>query len=749
MTKRIYLKFGSPILLQTSIDALPVTLSIYDEKGRFEEKSSYLSIMPESLSEAFQQWRKNITPNSKGYGNDVRRMRVETIPEQNISKARGVVNFQEIANDFKHNLNQWLHTSNWFNENGDPDCKIPVTLEKYCQLIEEVQIFVQTEDRKLRGLPWQEADIFTKFFDAHKDTELSISATDFERPDQKQTLLVDSRIRILAIFGDTQLGLEEEKELLLSLDKHGGSITTLPQPDLKTLEETLQDPKGWHILFFAGHSGSDHIGKIGWIGINEHDKLEIGDLTELIKKLVNDKLQLAIFNSCDGLGLANQLTSLNLPYCIVMREEVESTFARQLLKHLLKAFVVKEKSIFSSVRFARERLREEFDEEKKHSGKSWLPAIVANPEARSLTWDSMFVERCLTRRWEFFLFGVILLATMGLPLSIFIEFGGFEALELYAQLYPHLIVYPSIFLGISIYSLYRAICLIRQKGKVFWRFTLGVVIFSIIAVSLDLSSDPILLFEIKPNATSSAQINQIPESLSHKEFPHVYFNINNQAVLNQQYIKKSAQEIVRNPSIKENSKYKEFTDFFKTSLKYEYWKSQLSFSRLFYTFVDLAIFLCGFEIFALLIQNLWNPSSVFKSHKYFTYMILCDAGLLLWVPFYSYYTTTIKKLLFDQDMSLGNLAGLVPIFILILLIMTLVVTWTQSKTQKYKYIFSITVILLIVCSMLIHIFGGIYFIERIFGIASNSLFITWVGAITLTLFTYLGINYFIDKKVSE
>ena len=747
MTKRIYLKFGSPILLQTAIDALPVTLSIYDEKGRFEEKSSYLSVMPESLSEAFNQWRKNITPNSNG--NDVRRMRVETIPEQNISKVSGAVNFQEIANDFKHNLNQWLHISNWFDENGDRDRKIPTTLEKYCQLTEEVQIFVQTEDRKLRGLPWQEADIFTRFFDAHKDTELSISATDFERPDQNQTLLVESKIRILAIFGDFKLGLEKEEELLLNLDKYGGSITTLLQPDLKKLEETLQDPKGWHILFFAGHSRSDRNGKIGWVKINDNDELAIGDLTEFIKKLINDKLQLAIFNSCDGLGLANQLTSLNLPYCIVMREEVESPFARRLLEHFLDAFVRKERSIFSAMRFVRDRLREEFDEAHKVFGKSWLPAIVANPEARPLTWDSMFVERRLNKKWEFLLFGIILIAMISLPLSILVEFGSFEALKLYAQLYPHLIVYPSIFLGISIYSLYRAICLIRQKGKVFWNFTLGVVIFSIIAVSLDLSSDPILLFEIKPNAISSVQIHQIPESLSHKEFPYIYFDANNQAVLNQQYIKKSAQEIVKNPSIKQNPKYKEFTDFFKTSLKYEHWKSQLSFSRLFYTFVDLAIFLCGFEIFALLIQNWWNPSSVFKSHKYFTYLIFCDASLLLWVPFYSYYTTTIKKLLFNQDMSLGNLAGLVPIFILILLILTLVVTWTQSKTQKHKYIFSSTVILLIICSFLIHIFGGVYFIEKTFGIANESLLITWGGAIALILLPYLGINYFIDAKISE
>lgn len=763
MTKRIYLKFGSPILLQTSIDALPVTLSIYDEKGRFEEKSSYLSIMPESLSEAFNQWSKNITLNSK----NTRRVQVVTIvQEENLTKPKltsqqensnqsGAVNFQEIANDFKHNLNQWLHNSNWFDENGDRDRKIPTTLEKYCQLIEEVQIFVQTEDRKLRGLPWQEADIFTKFFDAHKDTELSISATDFERPDQKQTLLVDARIRILAIFGDPELssktkkGQKTEEELLLNIEKRGVSITLLPQPDLKTLEETLQDPKGWHILFFSGHSRSDRNGKIGWVKINDTDELAIGKLTEFIKKLINDKLQLAIFNSCNGLGLANQLTSLNLPYCIVMREEVESQFARQLLKHLLEAFVIKEKSIFASMRFARELLRQEFDEANKNFGKSWLPAIVANPEARSLTWDSMFTERRMDKKWEVILFGIIFIGAIGLPLSIFLEFRNLETLRLYAQLYPHLIVYPSIFLGISIYSLYRAICLIRQKAKIFWGFTLGVLVFSFIAVFLELNTDPILLFEIKPNATSIIQTHQLPETLNHKKFSYISFDANNQVILDQQSIKKATQEIVKSPNIRENLKYQEFTDFFKTALKYQFWNNQFSFSRLVYTFVDLAIFLCAFEIFALLIQNLLNPSSVFRSHKYFTYLIFCDAGLLLWILFYSYYATTIKKLLFNQGTTLGNLAGFLPILISILLIMTLAVTWTQSKTQRHKYIFSLTVITLVVLSILINIFGGIYFIEKTFGVGSNNLFINWGGAVTIALFTYAGISYLIDRKISE
>jgi len=291
--------------------------------------------------------------------------------------------------------------------------------------------------------------------------------------------------------------------------------------------------------------------------------------------------------------------------------------------------------------------------------------------------------------------------------------------------------------------------LIRQKGTIFWSFTLGVLIFSCIAVFLELNSDPILLFEIKPHATSIIQTYQLPKTLNHKKFSHISFDANNQVILDQQSIKKAMQEIVKSPNIRENLKYQQSTDFFKTVLKYQFWNNQLSLCSLFYGFVDLAIFLCAFEIFALLIQNLWNPSSVFRSHKYFTYLIFCDAGLLLWILFYSYYAITVKKMLFNQGTTLGNLAGFVPIFISILLIMTLVVTWTQSKTQRHKYIFSLTVIALVISSILIHIFGGIYFIEKTFGVGSNNLFINWGGAVTIALFTYAGISYFIDRKISE
>ena len=44
--------------------------------------------------------------------------------------------------------------------------------------------------------------------------------------------------------------------------------------------------------------------------------------TEALKKAIGCGLQLAVFNSCDGLGLARELEALHIPQMIVMQEPV-------------------------------------------------------------------------------------------------------------------------------------------------------------------------------------------------------------------------------------------------------------------------------------------------------------------------------------------------------------------------------------------------------------------------------------------
>ncbi|NJL10173.1 MAG: hypothetical protein HC908_08410 [Calothrix sp. SM1_7_51] len=65
-------------------------------------------------------------------------------------------------------------------------------------------------------------------------------------------------------------------------------------------------------------------------------------------KAIQKGLKLAIFNSCEGLGLARQLASLHIPQVIVMREPVPDKVAQEFLKYFLQFFLMENLSILQS-----------------------------------------------------------------------------------------------------------------------------------------------------------------------------------------------------------------------------------------------------------------------------------------------------------------------------------------------------------------------------------------------------------------
>ncbi|PSB53475.1 hypothetical protein C7B77_19535 [Chamaesiphon polymorphus CCALA 037] len=745
--------------MQQGTNVLPVAVTIYDENGRLENQNSYLSVIPDSLRHSFQTWQKYVSPAAQSP--TIRRIRFQ--PKQQdrqLESTYSNINFDRIANEFKDNLNRWLETG-WFNEHGDRDEIVKKTLQSYYLEREEVQIFIQTDSKELKGLPWQEWQVLQEFFTIHSHTELSISSNNFKRPQRTETLLADARIRILAIFGDENLELADEKYLITNLEKYGGIIHILNQPDRVTLERSLADPKGWHILFFAGHSGSNERGNLGWIEHKPGEKVAIDELSTLLEKLISDKLQLAIFNSCDGLGLANQLVSRSLPYCIVMREPVESAFARELLRHLLAAFV-RGKSLFAAMRSAREYLRQEFDEKGKHPGKSWLPVIIANPEARSLTWDGMFTERRLEKQWEFILLALLLVAVFGLPLSILLEFGSVDTLILYARLYPQIVIYPSLMLGISLYTLYRAICLIRQKAKVFWSFTLAAFIFSCISISLDLNSDPLMLFELKPQAialikserrSATSQDRQILSSAL-SNVSHQILNIDRQ---NNIIIDKQQVELSIDRSIQAKNKssldrvYQPDRDFLKIALSHKLWNDsyehQFSVSRWFYALSYFSIFFCAAEMFALIFQSVLAPTGVFNQNKYISYLIICETGILAWLAFYSCYIQKTKPFLLGTQFNphFTNLTPLIHVFMFSLSFLTLWMIKLQINTDRSRQLFSLILIGVLILTVVVSI-GGVSLVDRMFGIGSTSTATTWGGAIATIYFLCFIIISSIDSK---
>jgi CHASE2 domain-containing sensor protein len=104
-----------------------------------------------------------------------------------------------------------------------------------------------------------------------------------------------------------------------------------------------------------------------------------------LQRAISKGLQLTIFNSCDGLGLAYELEQLHVPQSIVMREPVPDRVAQEFLKRFLSTFAAGE-SLHTSVRQARESLQ---GLEGEFPAASWLPIVFQNPAVPSLTWQGL------------------------------------------------------------------------------------------------------------------------------------------------------------------------------------------------------------------------------------------------------------------------------------------------------------------------------------------------------------------------
>jgi len=230
-----------------------------------------------------------------------------------------------------------------------------------------IRFLIRTEDKQLHKLPWQEWD----FFERYPKAEIALSAVEFERPKKLQTAIHKEKVRILAILGNSnRIDTEEDRKKLEALSD--AEVEFLVQPERQKLNDKLWE-QPWDILFFAGHSETQ--GETGRIYINQTDSLSLNELKYGLTKAIAQGLQLAIFNSCDGLGLAHELEQLHIPQMIVMREPVPDRVAQEFLHYFLKAFANGD-SLYLAQRQAREKLQ---GLEGKFPCASWLPVICQNP----------------------------------------------------------------------------------------------------------------------------------------------------------------------------------------------------------------------------------------------------------------------------------------------------------------------------------------------------------------------------------
>ena len=268
-------------------------------------------------------------------------------------------------------MNSWLKC--------DSFCPIREKILEQLIPTDTVRVLIKTDDIGLRRLPWHSWDIFQRYTKA----EAALSARKYERLGELRTATKTEKVKILAILGNSKgIDIQKDRELLQQLPD--AQTTFLVEPTRQALSEQLWE-KDWDILFFAGHSSSQVDGETGKIYINQSDSLTIEELNYALSQAVSKGLQLAIFNSCDGLGLAHQLEDLQIPQIIVMREPVPDRVAQDFLKYFLKAFGRGE-SLYLAVRQARQRLKEL---EIATPCATWLPVICQNPAVVPPTWEDL------------------------------------------------------------------------------------------------------------------------------------------------------------------------------------------------------------------------------------------------------------------------------------------------------------------------------------------------------------------------
>ncbi|MBD3559440.1 CHASE2 domain-containing protein, partial [Planktothrix sp. FACHB-1355] len=278
--------------------------------------------------------------------------------------------FNEVCQKFQNKIDSWLDSEEFRH--------IDRQLRKQLAPEDRIRVIIQTEDNQLRKIPWH----LWRFFRDYRHAEVGLSALEFGPANSAKNSA--KQVRILAILGDrTGIDVEADKKLLEKLPN--AQTVFLVEPQRRELDEKLWDKQGWDILFFAGHSSTQTDGETGHIYINRADSLTINQLRNSVSKAIERGLQLAIFNSCDGLGLAQQLDDLHIPQIIVMREPVPDKVAQEFLKHFLREFA-EGQSFYLAVREARERLQ---GIETEFPGASWLPAIVDNPAQMQLTWEKL------------------------------------------------------------------------------------------------------------------------------------------------------------------------------------------------------------------------------------------------------------------------------------------------------------------------------------------------------------------------
>ena len=329
-----------------------------------------------NLVELYEYWQLNYLTfynclNFRSGFLDDEEIEIDKIGITNVSYTR----FENLSQNLQASISNWLKSEGFLN--------IERKLRSALNPEEEIKVIIETNDNWLRRIPW----CWWDFFEDYPKAEVALFKPEFKRiASSAQPNRIKNKVRILAVIGNS-IGIDVEAESKYLESLQDSEVKFLIQPHREEFNSFLWESQGWDVLFFAGHSQTENDkGKI-YINENQRDNsLNLEQLEEALKAAIENGLKLAIFNSCDGLGLAAVLEKLNIPTTIVMREPVPNLAAEVFFKFFLGNFAEERKSLYISFQEARRQLQ---GLEHKFPGASSLPVIFQNPAVEPPNWFTL------------------------------------------------------------------------------------------------------------------------------------------------------------------------------------------------------------------------------------------------------------------------------------------------------------------------------------------------------------------------
>jgi tetratricopeptide (TPR) repeat protein len=241
---------------------------------------------------------------------------------------------------------------------------------------------VDKTQHDLYRLPWQ--FFFQDILDKYPQAEVCLANTN--HTELSSVVTPSTHARILAVIGDPQM-VQDSHDLQAILGNEA-EIEFLVTPEPGEFFGKLQRRQGWDIFYFGGHSITENgVGMIQLRGTEDPvqraaNKIPLAEFREALGVAISQGLKLAIFNSCDGLGLAHTVADLGIPQVVVMREAIPNPAAQKFLTNFLETLKDGE-PLHIAVRRARNQLK---FEEQNYPCVSWFPLIFQHPTAPPLYW---------------------------------------------------------------------------------------------------------------------------------------------------------------------------------------------------------------------------------------------------------------------------------------------------------------------------------------------------------------------------